>query len=191
MNDEERLVRLGDVVITHKTPNTRRMVEAARDFISRPRGILTLWGTHGNAKTVVLQAIVNECIQAGIPAVYVPFFHLDGWVREAFEEHDSTGECGSAWVRYQKLCDVRVLAIDEFEKISETDWRNALRTNLIDCRHRGGLAGQCGTVIAMNRNPSELDSAIYSRMRDGRYTFGGHAPIIRNDDPDMRPLLKS
>jgi len=191
LTEDVRAVRLTDIVITRGTPGTRMMVEAARDFVERPRGILTIWGTHGNAKSLVLRAIVNEAIWRGLSAVYIRFFDLVEWMQEAYKERDNTGEYGTFWRRFQRLVEVPVLAIDEFEKITETEARQSLRVNLFDHRYQRGLAGGgFGTVIAMNANPEYLDPAILSRMRDGRNTFGGHGPILRNDDPDMRSKLK-
>jgi DNA replication protein DnaC len=187
IKESERGIYLDDITLTPKTPDTRVMLEAALDFVKRPYGILTIWGTHGNAKSVVLIAIVNECVRLGLPAVYATFWELDEWVRAGYDEREQMSECGPAWRRFESLCTVPVLAIDEFEKVTDTTYRQALRVNLIDGRYRSGL----GTIIAMNRNPvGYLDDAIVSRMRDGRNTFGGHAPIIKNSDPDMRPQMR-
>jgi DNA replication protein DnaC len=163
------------------------MVEAARDFVVRPHGILTIWGTHGNAKSLVLIAIVNECVRQGMAAIYKTFWEIDEWVRAGFDEREKMQECGPAWKRFEDLCNVPVLAIDEMEKVTETSYRQALRVNLIDGRYRATL----GTIISMNRNPiGYLDDAIVSRMKDGRNVFGGHGPVIRNSDADMRPEMR-
>jgi hypothetical protein len=135
--------------------DTGRMVQAASDFIPSPTGILTLWGTTGNAKTVVLMSIVNECVERGTGAVYLTGFDLVGYIRDAFKEDES------ALARIE-------------EQITE----------LIDRRYRLGLEGGYGTVIAMNKNPNELPTWIYSRLSDGRNK------IIQNKDEDMRPLMR-
>src|SRR3972149_4367287 len=60
---DEMRYRLDDIMPTGG--GTDAMVIAARVFVANPRGILTLHGGSGNAKTVVLQAVVNECLMRG------------------------------------------------------------------------------------------------------------------------------
>jgi DNA replication protein DnaC len=158
--------------------DTGRQVAAAKEFIQSPAGILTLWGTTGNAKTVVLMSIVNECVERGIGAVYLTGFDLVGYIRDAFKEDDS------ALARIRRFESVPVLCLDELDKIKWSEWVEEQITELIDRRYRLGLEGGYGTVIAMNKNPNELPTWIYSRLSDGRNK------IIKNADEDMRPLMR-
>ena len=160
--------------------DTERMVIAARVFLVNPTGILTLHGGSGNAKTVVLQSIVNECLRRGVGSVYTTFFDLVGYVREAYR-HESE----SAWQRVRRFQSIRVLCIDEFDKLKATESLEELLTALVNQRYRDGLAGTVGTVLAMNEDPALLPDWIYSRLRDGRNK------IISNHDDDMRPLLRN
>jgi len=178
MTADEMRYRLDDIMPTGG--GTDAMVTAACVFVANPRGILTLHGGSGNAKTVVLQAIVNECLMRGVSAVYTTFYDLAGYVREAFGR-----ESESAWRRVLHFQSVRVLAIDEFDKVKTTEWIEELETAIIDRRYRDGLAGMCGTVVAMNEPPSSLPDWIESRLRDGRNR------VIGNNDPDVRPMLRN
>jgi len=178
MTADEMRYRLDDIMPTGG--GTDAMVTAACVFVANPRGILTLHGGSGNAKTVVLQAIVNECLMRGAPAVYTTFYDLVGYVREAFRN-----ESESAWQRVRRFQSVRALAVDEFDKVKTTEWIEELETAIIDRRYRDGLAGQCGTVVAMNEPPSSLPDWIESRLCDGRNR------VIGNDDPDVRPMLRN
>ena len=107
------------------------------------------------------------------------FFDLVGYVREAYK-NDSE----SAWQRVQRFQSIRVLCIDEFDKVKATESVEELETTIVDRRYRDGVAGTVGTMLAMNDDPSSLPIWIYSRLRDGRNK------IVGNADDDMRPMLK-
>jgi len=177
LTDAERSVRLDDLNTTGS--DTQAMIDACRSFAGRPSGILTLWGGTGNGKTLALQAIVNECLERSLSATYTTMYDLAGYVREAYNTSNE-----SAWVRVRLLQNVNVLAIDEFDKLKETDWTRELEMAVIDRRYRYGLSGTIGTMIAMNESPDGLPIWIRSRLLDGR----NH--VIRNGDPDVRPAMR-
>lgn len=181
LNREELRVTLDDVIGVG--PGTSAMLAAAQAFVARPVGILTIWGVPGNAKTLVLQGIVNTCTAQGVLAIYVTFFDLVNYVRDAFNEQRD-GRYESAYQRLMRFAAARVLVIDEVDKVKVTDWTVELETAIFDRRYRDGLAGLTGTVLAMNSNPDRLPEWIYSRLRDGR----NH--IVENRDPDMRRLMR-
>jgi len=176
LNPDERCIRLDDIGATGGA--TDEMLAAARLFLIEPRGILTLWGGPGNAKTMILQAIVNECLERSTQAVYVTLYDLAGYVREAFRDDSE-----SAWQRVRRFQSVRVLCIDEFDKLKPTEWVQELETAIVDHRYRNGLASLCGTAIAMNESPGALPQWISSRLRDGRNR------IVHNTDPDVRTMM--
>ena len=182
LSEFERSVKLADID-TRGKPGTLAMIGAARKFIAQPQRIITLWGGPGNAKTAVMMGVVNELISAQCEAVYTTFADLEAWVRDAFDEkrHD---EFGNARMRIERLANVHVLAIDEFDKVKVTAWLDELRFDLLDKRYRSGIDGRTGTLLAMNCNPATLPEWIYSRLRDGRNV------VIENKDRDMRPLMR-
>ncbi len=161
-------------------PGTRRMVEACQAFVQNPLGILTLWGGVGNAKSTALQACVNELARLG--AVYVTAFDLLSYIRAAFNA-DRKVQNDDAYSRLLRFERVRILAIDEFDKVRSTDWAAEQITDLIDKRYRAGIEGEAGTLIAMNGNPANLPEWIASRLADGRNR------IIHNTDRDVRPFM--
>ncbi len=174
----EQMTRLDDII--EAGPGTAAMLSAARSFLSKPFGFLTLWGHVGTAKTLLLQAIVNESVQRNMTAIYCPMFNLVSYVRDAFND----GEGTSAYRRLVQFADAEVLAIDEVDKLRVSDWTLELETALFDQRYRGGLARKSGTILAMNSDPKLLPEWIYSRLSDGRNQ------IVQNQDPDLRPLMK-
>lgn len=180
LRDAERTISLNGIEVD-VGPGTRQMVEACRAFIRRPAGILTVWGGPGNAKSTVLQAVVNELVRVG--AVYITAYDLISHIRDAI---DTTGRVHSddAYSRLKLFEGIRVLAIDEFDKLRLTDWVTEQITDLIDKRYRGGLAGELGTLLAMNCNPADQPEWIASRLMDGRNL------VVHNGDQDVRPYMK-
>lgn len=162
---------------------TARMVAEARAFIAAPVAMLTISGTCGNGKSDTLHAIVNECIEQRLDAVYVTIFDLMGWIKDAFNQ-DGGVKNDSAWDRLKAFERVRVLCIDEFDKLQRTPWLVDQITDLVDARHRYGMDGVVGTVIAMNAGIETLPDWIYSRLKDGRNRR------VVNNDADMRPLME-
>lgn len=175
----ELLASLGQID-SRRGSDTARMIEYAYQFIANPVRMLTIYGKCGNAKTVVLQAIVNACIGRNIGAIYTTLYDLIGYVREAYQPD----ALDSAWARMKRLQDIPVLCIDELDKVKATDWVREVETQLFDARYRRGISGELGTVLAMNGDIEELPEHLLSRLRDGRNI------IVRNNDRDMRPLMR-
>jgi DNA replication protein DnaC len=180
LSDREQSIRLADID-TAGGIGTRNMVATLRSFVQSPAGIVTIHGTPGNAKTTGLQAAVNELRMQGIEAVYVTLFDLVSYIREAFNASDRTVKSESAYERLCRWEAVRVLALDEFDKVRhQTDWVLDQITDLIDKRYRSGLDGTTGTLIAMNDKVADLPDWIASRLQDDLNQ------VVENLDPDMR-----
>jgi DNA replication protein DnaC len=183
LTDAERAVKLDDIV-AESGSGTARMVTAARNFVARPAGFLTVYGSTGNAKTAVMHGIVNELVNQSVEAVYVTAYDVIGWIRAAFDkQHEVVDD--TAHDRLKQLERVRVLCLDELDKIKWSDWVEEQITDLIDARYRLGLDWEVGTVVAMNAAPSTLPPWIYSRLRDGRNV------MIENKDADVRPGMEN
>lgn len=179
LTESERRLTLADV--SPNGPGTDEMISAARRFIAEPSGFLTLYGGSGNAKTMILQSVINACVSDGVLAIYTTFYNLISYIKEAFNENES------AQRRIQQFIDARVLAIDEMDKVRATDWVIELRGALLDRRYRDAIDGASGTLFAMNSAPdsdSFMPDWLTSRLYDGRFT------VIHNTDPDMRRLMR-
>lgn len=178
LTGEEQRVTLKDII--EVGTDTCSMIGVASAFIAQPSGMVTLWGGSGNAKSLILQAVVNECIGQGIVAVYVTMLDLLEYIREAYNGKADE----SAWRRMERYEAVPVLAIDEVDKVKASDWVVERESAIFEKRYRWGLARRAGTLLAMNANPDRLPDWIQSRLSDGRNR------IIENRDPDMRRLMK-
>lgn len=179
LNAKESKIKLDDIV-TQGRPGTQRMVAAARKFIEDNRiGFLTVHGTYGNAKTTLLQAVVNDCVKRNIPARYITMTEVMAYAREAFESN-RTGD--TDFGRIQELAKIRVIAIDEIEKARLSDYSFEVQTHLFNYRYR--LSHELGTILAWNGAFNDIDMpSVLSRL--------SQFPVVENNDSDMRPLLRS
>lgn len=187
LTNSEQELRLSHIT-SRSRPDTQAMIKACRDMLAGQAFMLTIWGSNGNAKSAALVATVNEFLDKGVPAIYLPAYDLLNWLQDAFSR-DGDIKSESAYERLERIKAVRVLAVDEFQAVKGTDWRLEQLRNLIDRRWRDGLDGRSYTLVAMNEDPSSLEPRIWSRLQDGRNRTAG-SPIIRNSDSDMRPLLR-
>ena len=186
LTDQEKLYRLTSIV-TKNRADTKTMVDACQEMLAGNASMLTIWGTNGNAKSVALIAMVNEFLDRGIPAMYVPSYDLLNWLQDAFHNGEIKSE--SMYARLERVKFIRMLAVDELQGIKVTDWRLEQLRNIVDRRWRDGQDGTSFTLFAMNEDPATLEPRIWSRLRDGRNAMSG-APVIENNDSDMRPLLR-
>ena len=187
LTEDEKGYRLGTIV-TRNRADTTAMVNACQEMLEGSASMLTIWGSNGNAKSVALIAMVNEFLDRGTPAMYVPSYDLLNWLQDAlFSNGEIKSE--SMYTRLEQVKNIRMLAIDEFQGIKVTDWRLEQLRNIVDRRWRDGLSGESFTIFAMNEDPASLEPRIWSRLRDGRNALSGK-PVLLNEDSDMRPLLR-
>lgn len=190
---------LGDVV--PNGPGTAHMLAMALEFCREPWGVWTLWGSFGNAKTLILQAVVNHFRRAGVLAVYVRFGDLLDYIRAGFnpDRHlDEDGVPDNHLARYRQLMAVQVLAIDEVDKARPTAFAAEFQTAFLDDRWRYGVepdpAFRRHTLLAMNDDPGGLPGHIWDRLRDGRFGCwldGEWQPgVTHNADASMRPAME-
>jgi hypothetical protein len=188
----ELAISLDDVIVNG--PDTAIMLAMAREFCRLPWGIWTLWGTYGNAKTMILQAVVNHFRGLGVAAVYVRFKDLLDHIRAG----NAPDAADDAIARYRRLIEIRFLSIDEVDKTRLTEYADEFRASFLDDRWRYGIERNPGiqrhTLLAMNDDPAGLPGHIYDRLRDGRFGCWlddvWHPGITRNRDPSMRPALE-
>lgn len=189
LTSDEREYRL-DSIVTSGRADTTAMVDACREMLRGEAFMLTFWGGSGNAKSLALIATVNEFLDRGVPAIYLPSYDMLNWIQDAFSNQGQDIKNESAYARLEMCKGVRVLAVDELQGIKVTDWRLEQLRNLIDRRWRDGIDGAKCTLFAMNEDPENLEARIYSRLRDGRNRANGNPAILLNEDRDVRPLLR-
>jgi hypothetical protein len=144
----------------------------------RANGICTFWGGYGCGKSHLLKAIVNGFRQVRVMAQYQVMADLLSDIREQFGSDKGAVRAEEMIANFQR---VKVLCIDELERINPTDWAKETLFRLIDARYdRPDLL----TVLASNIQPEALAPEfgyIASRMSSGA--------IVEVPGPDMREFL--
>lgn len=173
-----------DSVIDIPNQNTAAAVAAVRNALALGAGWVYLWGGYGLAKTQILKAAAAECLRAGKHTLYTQTGELMDFLRAAY---DSESPDSSALALLAKYAGVAVLLIDEFEKVSETDFVNERRFRLLDKRYEMATRGGEGvTIFAANVPPEKLtDRALADRLRDERFA------VIELQGASMRPVARS
>jgi DNA replication protein DnaC len=168
--------------IIERGMGSRRMVAEARRMLTKPFGMLTIWGGPGNGKSLLLKILVNEFIQRGVSAAYMDMSDLLDYLRDGFQEGAKAGFAE----RLATVQQMGFLAIDEMDKINRTGWVEEQVFRLLNARYNDGRAGRRYTAMAMNKNPEEwMNDYAISRIR-----YDMHGPdgfrIIENTDEDAR-----
>jgi DNA replication protein DnaC len=161
--------------------SNRAMLQAARKMIKDPFGWLYIHGGPGNAKSEVLISIVNEANGSGNgPAMYVTFSHLVNWVREA----NKPGAAEDYIARFDRLLNIKLLAVDEMDKARSTEFADEFRFHFLDERYRQAIRGETQMIFASNSNPDILPIPLWDRIRDGRFK------VVENTAPSARPRMR-
>lgn len=170
--------RLADIA---RNPGNSAMIDAAQDAINEGWGWYYFWGGPGNAKSEVLKAIVNECNLRGQTAVYTSLGRIIGYIKAAF--HKDAAE--DALSRFDKLIATPVLAVDEMDKVKESEWLQEFRFQFLDARYNSAHNRQTMTIFAGNPNPAMIyDDVLFDRFRDGRWW------IVENQAASARPAMR-
>lgn len=159
------------------------MIGEVKRFAAQPYGMLTLWGSWGNGKSLALMGLVNHFngLQPG-SACYMTFEELMNVVRKGFKD----GAEFDAEARALRLRQIKYLAIDEFDKANLTRFGETFRSEFFDYRYRDAKNGYSHTVLAMNCDIADLPGHIYDRIHYGVRSPLGFR-VVRNKDESARP----
>lgn len=152
-------------------------LKVARQLLAmnaHPKGFITFWGLPGRGKTHVLKALVNGFRLIGLFSRYVNAADLVEEIKSNFTNEHGQISVEEAIRHYRRM---RVLAIDELDKVSMTPWVEQTLHRLLDSRSNEQHA--LLTLLAMNENPENLPSDLgylASRIK------GGVALEIRGSD---------
>lgn len=159
------------------TSGIKTAVTEIRQALATGYGWVYVHGGFGTGKTQVLKIAVAEAMRAGKTAAYVRMAEILDHLREAFQTDSKVSESS----RLGWWAQLPVLAIDEFNRVRDTDYGQERRFVLMDRRYELALREEGVTILASNSDPSNLPDYLYDRVRDGRFR------VVRVTGKSMRP----
>ena len=143
-----------------------KAVQALRPMYERGWGMLFVWGTWGQAKTLLGKILTATALRDGKRAAYANMSSVLDDIRLAYDEkeHKNTELLRKMdwWMGRD------VLFLDELDKSNDTQWAQERMFQLIDKRYQMAVREEAITVIASNKSLDELDGYLQSRLHDRR-----------------------
>ena len=148
-----------------------------------PFGWITLHGSYGVGKSHWLQCLVADFVRQGITAKYVPMVQILTDITSTFDKKGIGVEDIVA-----SYAEIRILAIDEVDRVPKGSWHMAECFKFLDMRYRASVEDKKQlTIMALNedlgRSSPEFDQLfgyLKSRMSGGM--------IIKVGGDDLRPV---
>lgn len=157
-------------------------VDQARDAVKKALddgyGWVYLWGEYGLAKSHILKIAVAQVLQARKQAAYIRMSSLLDDLRSAYDKNNPNQTLINKLDWYAGL---GLIAIDEFDRIKETEWATERRFALMDRRYEDALRRKSITLLASNQPPEALEGYLADRIRDGRFA------VIELKGKSLRP----
>jgi len=161
-----------------------KAMQAVRPAYQQGWGMVFLWGTWGQAKTLVGKILTATAIRDGKKAAYANMSNVLDDIRLAFDEkeHKATELIRRMdwWIKRD------VLFIDELDKSNDTQWAQERLFQLLDQRYARAVREEALTVIASNKSDDDLDGYIKSRLNDNRL-----GPVVYLNGPDGRKYMQN
>ncbi len=178
MGQQDIKRKLSDIKVNDKN---KQMIEESHNIIKQGYGWLYIWGGPGNAKSEALKAIVNAFNKSNRgPAVYTSLGSILDYMRLTMSNSNNL----EYFDEFNRLKDVRILAIDEMDKPKESDWMQDFRFHFLDSRYTSACNKDTVTIFAGNKNPKFFGEVLYDRIREGKFK------IVHNSAPSARKQMK-
>jgi DNA replication protein DnaC len=159
-------------------PGKEKARKAALRYMEEgPQGFVTLWGEFGTGKSMLLKILVNQFRVQGHHSTYINTPDMLGRFKRAYSDTEVATED-----LIDEYKNVRMLALDELDKVRWTAWDKETMQRLLDERYnrREGRL----TIMAMNQKPEQMEQHLgylKSRMEGGE--------IVHLAGADVRPAL--
>jgi hypothetical protein len=128
-----------------------------------PKGFILFFGGYGVGKTGILKSLVASAIAVGISAHYTTSAQMLDAFRAEYNGNPAPDYAG-----------FRLLALDEVDVISNTEWSIAQVREIIDKRYASRFLN--ATIFATNQAPEKVWPYLASRLEDGiKVPVGGES----------------
>ena len=159
-----------------------KALAAVKPAYARGFGMVFLWGTYGQAKTLIGKILVATALRDGRRPAYANMAAVLDDIRLAFDEpeHKTT-----ELIRRMEWWTGRdVLFLDEIDKCNSTEWAQERMFQLLDQRYTRAIREEALTVIASNQSDAALDGYLKSRLQDHRL-----GPVVHLSGKDGRKVM--
>lgn len=144
-------------------------------------GMVFLHGGFGQGKSLVLKIAVATALNEGKRAAYANLAGVMDDIRLAYDEREN--KMTELVRRMEWWTSLDVLAIDELDKVGQTDWARERIFQLLDVRYQRAIRQEALTVIASNHESlDELSGYLKSRIEDNRFAANGYILHLKGTD---------
>lgn len=144
-------------------------------------GMVFIYGGFGQGKSLVLKIAVATALNEGRRAAYANLAGMLDNIRIAYDEREN--KMTELVRRMEWWTSLDVLAIDELDKVGQTDWARERVFQLLDARYQRAVRQEALTVIAANHQSlDELSGYLKSRIEDNRFTANGYVVHLKGAD---------
>ena len=158
-----------------------RACEVTQRAYTSGHGLVFLYGGFGQGKSLVLKIAVATALKEGRRAAYANLAGVLDDIRIAYDEREN--KMTELVRRMEWWTSLDVLAIDELDKVGQTDWARERIFQLLDARYQCAIRQEALTVIAANyQSPDELSGYLKSRIEDNRFTANGYVVYLKGAD---------
>jgi DNA replication protein DnaC len=144
-------------------------------------GIVFMYGGYGQGKSLVLKIAVATALREGKRAAYANLAGVLDDIRIAYDEREN--KMTELVRRMEWWASLDVLAIDELDKVGQTEWARERIFQLLDARYQRAVRQETLTVIAANyQSTDELSGYLKSRIEDNRFVANGYVLQLKGTD---------
>ncbi len=134
---------------------------AAATFAAQPEGWLLITGAHGNGKTHLAVAVVNQCIKRGHLSHYAFVPDLLDYLRDTFSPNSSVGYA----MLFEQVKSVPLLILDDMGAETSTSWAKEKLYQIAVHRHNNRLPTLITTYLTLDEIEEE-HPRLASRLND-------------------------
>lgn len=144
-------------------------------------GLVFLYGGFGQGKSLILKIAVATSIRAGKRAAYANLSSVLDNIRTAYDEREN--KMTELVRRMEWWSSLDVLAIDELDKVGQTDWAKERFFQLMDLLYQCAIRQEALTIVAANyQSTDELSGYLKSRIEDNRFACNGYLIHLKGAD---------
>jgi DNA replication protein DnaC len=158
-----------------------RACEVTRKAYGSGHGLVFLYGGFGQGKSLILKIAAAMAVNQGKRAAYANLAGVLDDIRSAYDEREN--KMTELVRRMEWWTSLDVLAIDELDKVGQTDWAKERIFQLLDARYQRAVRQEALTVIAANHQSlDDLSGYLRSRIEDNRFAANGYVINLKGTD---------